>query len=1066
MTRSDDVLIRVLGPLEVRGAQQWQRLGSPKWRSLLARLAATPGTPVSLDALIDTLWPDDPPRAAVNQVHGYVSRLRRALGDDDRRLLATHSPGYELAVGPDDLDSGRFEQLADRGEEAHRAGEHDRAAELLSEALGLWRGPAYADVPAGALVRAEADRLDERRLSVQEARIDADLARGRPAGELVPELRAFVESHPLRERGWEQLMLTLHRAGRQADALLAYRTVYDHLDAELGVAPGDRLVALHRRMLAGDPALTPGAPGGSESRTELPRPEVPRQLPADVADFTGRRREVDEVLRWCASALDGAGVPPVLALTGGGGVGKTALAVHAAHRVADRFPDGQLYVDLRGFSPTPALDAGQALALFLRALGVAPDRVPLDVVEASALFRTRLAGRRVLIVLDNARDHEQVLPFLPGDPSCLTLITSRDPMAGLVARGSAVRSVVGPMDRAEAKALLVRGLGECRAEAEPGAVDELTDLCAGLPLATRIAAANLAGHAEMLVADQVSGLRGEEALPRLEGADDRPDGSVRATFDLSYHRLGPAAARAFVLVALIPGDDFDDLAAAALLDAEAQEARRTLDALCDRGMLGYVGRRRYALHDLLRSYARERGRSDVPPADRLAAEERVFAWYVAAADQAVRRGLPPLPRLPGQVVASTPLPELTDDRAAVDWLESERTNLRALAEWAAVEARLPVWQLADVLRGFYFYRRHTLDWRAVAECALASAVKAGSLAGEAAAELSLAQANRALTDYPAAARHAERGLALAQESGWTEGVASLWNEVAVAQLERGDIGAGIDPLRRAVDLYQELGDRQGEARMRMNLGLAVRQLGDLPGAAREFERVADLLPDPAGHANAMNRSNLGETYRLMGRLDEARREVEAAYDVLSGAGHPVGLASTLAHLAGVAADEGHTGEAISWAQQSLAQARTHRSLRLEGSALVGLAEARMSSGGDPGPALGEARAAEEATRAAGASYEWVESLVALARVQLRMGEVGSAAATARQAATEARPAGYRLLLAQALSALAWAEWQSGDPDAAAAGAARASDLHGRCGHTPGIADMGRLLADISAATGD
>lgn len=428
----------------------------------------------------------------------------------------------------------------------------------------------------------------------------------------------------------------------------------------------------------------------------------------------------------------------------------------------------------------------------------------------------------------------------------------------------------------------------------------------------------------------------------------------------------------------------------------------------------------------------------------------------------MRLGLPARAMVPEPVAPVAPALELADGRAAVVWLETERANLRALAEWAADDDRLPVWQLADVLRAFYFYRRHAMDWRVVAELGLRSAARTGHQAGEAAAEFSLAQVCRGLSDYEGAAHHAERGLVLAQASGWSEGAAGLWNEVALARLERGDIGSGIDPLRRAVRIYRDLGDREGEARTRMNLGLAIRQLGDLTTAAREFERVAELLPDATSHAASMNRSNLGETYRLMGRLHEARREVEAAFAVQTGMGHPVGLASTLAHLAGLAADEGQAAQALSWAEQSLEQARTHRSMRLEGAALVGLAEARARTG-DPGPALREALAAEEATRAAGAGYEWVESLVALARVQLRLGRLEAACDSARQAASEASRPGYRLLLAQALSALAWAEWGLGDADAAVSTARRALALHRRCGHTPGAEDIERLQAELPSA---
>lgn len=641
------MLIRVLGPLEIHAGGRWERVRAPKWRSLLARLVVDAGATVSVDALIEELWPVRPPRGATNLLHGYVSRLRTALGDGGRDVLLTRAPGYELDLPAHGLDAAEFESLGERGDVLLGEGRHDEAAAVLAQALDLWRAPAYADVPMTERVQLEADRLAELRLHVHEARLDADLARGRPAGELVSELQTAVEEQPLRERFWEQLMLALYRAGRQGDALLAYRKVHDILDTELGIEPGEGLTSLHTRILAADTTLAPVAgavripsPRRDDAGSE-PDP-APHQLPPAPYDFTGRTEEIARLRHWYDEALATGALPAVLAVTGGGGLGKTALLLRFAHDVAADFPDGQLHASLHGFSTESAADPAAVLGRLLRSLGVAAGAIPANVEEAAGLFRTVLAGRRSLIVLDDARDAEQVLPLLPGAGGSVVLVSSRDPLAGLLTRGIARRLALGPLRSGEARSLLVGIVGAERARAEPGAVAELVELCAGLPLATRIAAANVASDLGAPLAEHVHEL-GAEPLGGLDliggAATGDPVTSVRATFEMSFRRLDEGEAEAFELLGIAPADDLEEDAVAETVGLGHRPAHRLLERLCGLGLLDRTGRHRYAMHDLVRSYARERAAAlstDV----RQAALHRLAAWHLVAAEARLAEGDP------------------------------------------------------------------------------------------------------------------------------------------------------------------------------------------------------------------------------------------------------------------------------------------------------------------------------------------------------------------------------------------------------------------------------------------
>lgn len=543
---------RLLGPLELAvstdsAETDWAAIGSAQRRSLLAALLIRRGEVVRVDQLVAQLWGDEPPDSAVTQVHGHVMWLRRTLGDEQGATLVTDQGGYRLAIDRDQVDSGEFDDLVEAGNTALREGDAERAADLLRRALALWRGNPLSDVAPTELVTAAAAALGERWLDAWESTVDAELACGRH-GQVLAELTQQVEVHPLRERPWHQLMLALHRTGRQAEALATFHRVRATFLAEIGEEPGPELRRLHQQML-----------------THAERP-VPRQLPVAPA-FAGR-----------AAELRGLGFGTT-AIVGPAGVGKTALALHWGALAADRFPDGQLYADLRGFDHRAPVSAHVVLGRFLQALG---ETVPDGEEERAAVYRTTLADRRMLVVLDNARDPEHVRPLLPGPSPAEVLVTSRDDLRGLVATHGVHRVTLGPLTPADAGELLTLVLG-------PGDFGELAELCDHLPLALRIAAANLAARPQQTVADLVAALRGGDRLAELSVTGD-PTVGVRAALDLSCRTL-PAEAFAALVGAEIVGD---------------ADAGTVLERLASLHLVTPTGPRRYAVAELVRSYARGR----------------------------------------------------------------------------------------------------------------------------------------------------------------------------------------------------------------------------------------------------------------------------------------------------------------------------------------------------------------------------------------------------------------------------------------------------------------------------
>jgi DNA-binding SARP family transcriptional activator len=603
---------RILGPLEVWEHGRAAPLGGPKQRALLATLLLDANHVVPADRLVEELWGDDPPATAENLLQGYVSQLRRRLRP--LQALVTRPPGYLLQVEQGRLDVHRFEQLMEEARLAMEEGAAERAADALGEALGLWRGPALGDVVLRGLCRSQVAQLEERRMAALEERVEADLRRGRHA-DVTSELQALVVANPLRERLRAQLMFALYRSGRQAEALAVYRHGRQLLTEELGLEPGPALQRLEHAILAADPALEPPEPttvaDGSPSVVANP----PCHLPADLADFTGRQQALAALTGLLGREPDGrAPAMVVAAIAGMAGVGKTALAVHAAHRLRPRFPDGQLYVHLGG-PGKQARQPAEVLASLLQALGEEPAAIPGGVEERAWRYRALLADRRVLVVLDDAAAEAQVRVLLPGGAACAALVTSRVTLAGLEAAHQLALDVLDPD---EAVALLAKVAGPGRVAAEPVAAEAIARRCGHLPLAVRVAGAKLAARPHWRLARMAERL-GDEArrLDELRAGDLE----VRAGFAASLRGQSAAIRRVYRLLGLLPAGDFTACAVAVLLDVPVGDAEELLDRLVEVHLVGVAGQdpgglTRYRLHELLRGFARERLLAETTAADR------------------------------------------------------------------------------------------------------------------------------------------------------------------------------------------------------------------------------------------------------------------------------------------------------------------------------------------------------------------------------------------------------------------------------------------------------------------
>lgn len=1032
---------RVLGQLCLWNGTGWAPVRAAQQRQVLAVLLAEPRLTVSATQLVDELWGDSPPRTAVNTIQGYVMRLRRALGGDAGAELVTRDRGYQLLVADEQVDSRLFEQLVDAGHRNLAAGRMDAAVGQLKAGLALWRGPALDDVPASPAVTAEAARLEQRRLTALAARLGADLALGRHA-DVVDELQGLVEMHPLREELRAHLMMALYRCGRRADALAVYREGRAVLVAELGMEPGPALRKLEAAVLADEPSLTLA----TETVVAQPHRIVPAQIPAGARGFTGREEQI--------RALDEPGVAVSL-ISGMAGVGKTALAAHWAHRVRDRFGDGQLYVNLRGNSGGPALRPIEALAQVLHSLGVAAERVPVDLDEAAALYRSMLADRRMLIVLDDANHPDQVRPLLPGVPGCLVLVTSRGVLAGLVARDGAHSTRIDVLAADEAVRLLVHLLGTRRAAEEPDAVAELASLCAYLPLALRIAAANLIADPGESIGAYAKRLRVGNRLAALEVEGDA-QAAVRASFDLSYAALPAPARRLFRLIGSVPGTDVTAASAAAVAGITDAEAESLLSLLTTWHLLDEHTSGRYRCHDLLRLYAAERSQVHDIPQDRYDAVDRLHDWYLRTVDSAAQLLYPQMLRL--TLPAGPEAQDFGAHGKALEWLDSERPNLVAMITDAAGRRPRPViWQLADALRGYFWLRMYTVDWLTVASAGLSTAEAAGDSRAKVVALLSLADAHFRQGKHQQAVEFSRRALEIARQADWPEAQAAALGNLANLHMESGRPREAAELHREALASNRRTGRRTAQANNLSNLGLVYRHMGDLRQALATYhEALAVNRELGSPHAAAVTLGNLGGVLHDLGRFAEAMSHLEEALAMHREVGDRGAEADARGDLAAVYRDGGHYGVALDHAHAALALARDSGDAYSEADALctLGLTYHRL---GNPAQAVEHHVCALDLARDTAYCHAETRARIGLADSKGNLED-------AEQALEQACHSGYRVLEGQARVVVASLRLAEGRPAQAREYAEQALSLHKESGHVLGEARALLLLSRLGADT--
>ncbi|ALG07057.1 AfsR/SARP family transcriptional regulator [Kibdelosporangium phytohabitans] len=811
---------RLLGPFEI-DADQPVSIPRRRERCLLAVLLLEQGRSVSAERLADLLWDGAPPSSAGTTLRSHVSRLRATVHSDAVQILK-HGPGYLVRTDPDRIDAHRFRALVNQ---ARAAPDPEPRAQLMREALGLWRGPVLVDIANGMIRDRLGAGLEELRLDALDQRVNDDLSLGRHR-ELIAELREIVAAEPNRERFTAHLMLALYRSGRQADALAVYDESRRFLASELGLSPGSELRVLHEQILRGDAGLD------LPERVEVPvvatQQRTLRQLPHDIVNFTGRGRELAHLRSMAGSA---GSAPTIISIDGSPGTGKTTLAVHFAHQIAHLFPDAQLHLNLRGYGHGEPVTPGAAAETLLRGLGVSSDLIPPNVEERSALLRSSLAGLQVLMLLDNARDADQVRPLLPGTGS-LVVVTSRNQLRGLSIRDGAHRVTLNRLPADQAVELLSSSVGADRVGAEPAASARLVELCDHLPLAISIVAerADRSGS----LAEVVHALEDEQArLDNLGTGEDDPHTDLRAALSWSYRALDQDAAAMFRLMGLHPANDISLEAAAALADLPVLRAKASLDRLLAVHLVEQRQGNRYELHDLMRLYATETAERYETDDDRRAAVLRLLDWYLHAAvsaDSALhmqRQRLWVKPYEP-----RTEPPRFASSTEATLWFEQEFDCLKSAAGWAA----------ANGLAG------HT--WRIV--------------------QAMLTFLDRRIPWYDATALLSDAYEA-AESAQDTFGSAYMLNSLGAQVMNKGDRRAAVAYFTRGLAKFRELGDVSGQAMACGNVGLMYGELGEYE-QAKEYATQALLLCEQLGYARgvALNLDNLGVTYTVTGDYTKAK----------------------------------------------------------------------------------------------------------------------------------------------------------------------------------------------------
>jgi DNA-binding SARP family transcriptional activator/DNA-binding XRE family transcriptional regulator len=1010
--RSEERLrIGVLGRFELTAGGQPVDMGPLKQRCLLAFLALQPNRVVRRDEIVDVLWGERPPESCQNLVHTYISRLRKAADrPGGEPLIASVRGGYRLTADAEELDLLRFDgQLAEANQ--LRLTDPEQALAVFEEALRLWRGPVLADLPDEVRRHPAAMALAARRMTAALAYADTALDLGRH-GPVVEQLESLAHDEPLHEGLHARLMIGLAGSGQQAAALRLFGRLRTRLAEDLGIEPGAEIVAAHLRIIRSEVSPAP---------RQDPRQPIPAQLPADIGGFTGREEQLER-LDAVLEKSEHLGMT-ICAIAGTAGVGKTALAVRWAHRVRDRFPDGQLYVNLRGYASDSPVRPVEALTRFLHALGLPSERVPADEEEAVGLYRSMLADRKTLILLDNASGADQVRPLLPGSSGCLVLVTSRDRLAGLAVAEGAHRITLDVLDPEASHTLLAKMIGHQRTSAEPTAVAALAGAVAYLPLALRIVAANLAALPHTSLAEYAVELGRRGRLNELV-VDGDDAGAVRAAFDLSYDTLEPAARRLFRLLGLVPGPDFTPAAAAALVGGERRDCARLLHQLAGAHLVQEHAAGRYQFHDLLREYAADRAWSEDGAEQVNVATERLFEHYLGSADAATRLLYPHVLRM--QATAPTSSVPPASPSAAIDWLDAELPNLVAAVKGCPPGLVRYTWRLADSLRGYFLSRGYSAEGLAMCRVALVAAQQEWDTPAEASVNDIMGLIHYNLSDYARAANHHTKALALNRRTDNAVAEAGSLHNLGRVHSQLGRPTQALLHYEQALTINRRIGNHHGEASDLNYVGAAWLSRGR-PDRAIAHQTQALVISRQIGSRSlelaALN--GLGLAHWALGQVDQAVRFHAECLEVCERIGHRVGAANAMVCLAETLCDAGRLQEAFAQAQACIAESRKLGERRHEVGGLDVLATVHLRRG-HPEIAARYYADALQIAREIGFGFGETSVLIGLSTALRGAGRLSEAVTHGLDALAVLHDSGMRLLEGRALTELAHAYLGLGD----------------------------------------
>jgi DNA-binding SARP family transcriptional activator len=928
MAESRRLRFAVLGPMRAWRDDQELRLGPPQQQAVLAAILLREGVQVSASEIIDEVWGDEAPASADHVVRSYVYRLRKVLGTGEspkESAIVSVAQGYLMRTGPDSLDLAAFRAGLTAAQDAVRKADHAAAVKLYDDALGLWAGTALAGI-SGAFAERQRLHLETARLTAQEGRAVAQLELG-DYSQADVTLARLVDEHPLNERFRELRMLLLYRHGRQSDALALYRETQELLDEELGVDPGHGLRSLHERILQADPALMPGSEPvrvADKPDADTPDVQVPEQLPADLRSFVGRSEELAAVdaLLPDDPTLPG---PRAVVVTGMAGVGKTSFAVRWAHRIADRYPDGQVTVNLRGFDPArPTLTQREALTAVFDSLGVRPGQVPGDLDRQAAYLRNLVAGKRILFLFDNVRDADQVRPLLPGVDTCLVIVTSRNQLRGLAVLDEATVVELDVMPSEDAVSLLARRLGGLSSTAASAELEAIVDRCGRLPLAIAVVAARVATGSGLSLTEAIEELgREQQLLDALSDVDAVAD--IRSVFSWSLQALSPKAADLFRLLALNRALSWDEPAAASLIGVPVPAVRQLLAELVSANLVIPVRRGQYSLHDLVRLYSAELADA-LAPAVRRAGVHRLLDYYAASAQQAetvlnpYRQQVDQIDQLPGVVPE-----EFADHDQAWAWFVAQREALE-MAQSLAVDEGFDdhVWRIGWAVQTVLYRTGH---WQLALDlelAALPAADRLGDPVVQAETHGSLGKIYTRMNEFDLAWQHLNRSVDLFLGCGQEDRAASEYVSLGNLSTDMGNVEQAIGYYRKvlglgacdivramalnnlgneytklgeheqalplvlqALELFAGLGDRHGEASTRDSIGYAYHRLGQYAEAAGAYRQAIAMFDELGDVFNrALTLRNLGDCRAEAGHPQEARSHWREAIQILTGLDHP------------------------------------------------------------------------------------------------------------------------------------------------------------------------------------